>query len=186
IPGNVGGSLRMNAGAMGVQTFDQVESVRFLDGEGKIQEKRAEEMETYYRNVPELQEHYAVSAVFRGEPAPVEVIEKGIKESKTKRRESQPIAASAGCIFKNPEVCSAGMLVDELGLKDTSVGAARVSEVHGNFIVNDGNASAEEVLELIDRIKAIARKERGVDLETEVQIIGEDDPYEPGRYYVKS
>ncbi|MEM8955726.1 MAG: UDP-N-acetylmuramate--L-alanine ligase [Verrucomicrobiota bacterium] len=185
IPGNVGGSLRMNAGAMGAETFDHVESVRFLDEDGEVREKGVEEMEWNYRNVPELQGHYAVSAVFRGEAASAEMIAKGIAESQTKRKATQPIAASAGCIFKNPEQCAAGKLVDELGLKDTSVGAARVSEVHGNFIVNDGNASARDVLDLIDRIMVIARQERGVDLETEVQIIGEDDPYEPGRYQVK-
>jgi UDP-N-acetylmuramate--alanine ligase len=185
IPGNVGGSLRMNAGAMGAQTFDQVESITYLDEDGEIRVKTADEIVSGYRNVPELQDHFALSAVFRGEPASAEVIVSGIEASKMKRRESQPIAASAGCIFKNPGECSAGMLVDELGLKDSSVGAARVSEVHGNFIVNDGDASAKEVLELIDRIRKIARNERGIELDTEVQIIGEEEPYVPGRYYVE-
>ena len=90
-----------------------------------------------------------------------------------KRRSSQPAASSAGCIFKNPASCPAGKLVDELGLKNLHVGKARVSEVHGNFIVNDGGAAASDVLELIDQIKAIALKERGISLETEVQIVGQ-------------
>ena len=68
----------------------------------------------------------------------------------------------------------AGRLVDELGLKDTRVGAARVSEVHGNFIVNDGGATADDVLELIGQIQAKARRERGIELQTEVQIVGND------------
>jgi UDP-N-acetylenolpyruvoylglucosamine reductase len=89
-----------------------------------------------------------------------------------KRRETQPVAASAGCIFKNPESIPAGRLVEELGFKDFSVGGARVSEVHGNFIVNDGGATASDVLTLIDEIRAAADRTRGIQLETEVQIVG--------------
>ena len=84
------------------------------------------------------------------------------------------MAASAGCIFKNPEGIPAGKLVEELGLKNASVGAARVSEVHGNFIVNDGGATAAEILALIDCIRAKALVERGIELHTEVGIIGVD------------
>ena len=90
-----------------------------------------------------------------------------------KRRTSQPVAKSAGCIFKNPQSCPAGKLVDELGLKNLAVGKARVSNVHGNFIVNDGGATAAEVLELIATIQETARAKRGIELETEVQIVGE-------------
>lgn len=184
IPGNVGGGLRMNAGAMGSATFDQVVSVRIVDREGNIHEKRADEIEAFYRNVPELEENYALSAVFKGIPAGREEIETKLNASKSKRKESQPVAASAGCIFKNPEGCSAGMLVEDLGLKDSRVGAARVSEVHGNFIVNDGEASAAEVLSLIDRIVETARKERNIDLETEVQIIGEHELFPAGKFSI--
>ena len=86
---------------------------------------------------------------------------------------TQPIAKSAGCIFKNPGSIPAGKLVDELGLKILRVGKARVSEVHGNFLVNDGGATAREMLELIEQIKTAARTKRGIELETEVQIVGE-------------
>ena len=84
------------------------------------------------------------------------------------------MAASAGCIFKNPAHIPAGQLIDELGFKNFSVGRARVSEVHGNFIVNDGGASAGEVLTLIGEIQAAAGRTRGITLETEVQIVGVD------------
>jgi UDP-N-acetylenolpyruvoylglucosamine reductase len=96
-----------------------------------------------------------------------------LRESQEKRRTTQPAAKSAGCIFKNPATIPAGKLVDELGLKNSRVGNARVSRVHGNFIVNDGDATAAEVLELIDDIKSVARKKRGIELETEVEIVGE-------------
>lgn len=176
IPGNVGGSLRMNAGAMGWETFDQVVSVTMIDAEGRVIEKTKDEIRHHYRNVPELAHNVAVSAVFRGTPKPDAEIAAAMGLSKEKRRSSQPIAASAGCIFKNPESIGAGKLVDELGLKRSSVGEARVSEVHGNFIVNDGRASASDVLGLIAEIKAKALAERGIELETEVQIIGQDEP----------
>ncbi|MDQ3198935.1 MAG: UDP-N-acetylmuramate--L-alanine ligase [Verrucomicrobiota bacterium] len=174
IPGSVGGGLKMNAGAMGVQTFDQVVRVRYLDREGNAQEKAPAELEIHYRHVPSLDENFAVSAVFRGEKSSTEEIVRRLDESQEKRRSTQPAAKSAGCIFKNPSACPAGKLVDELGLKGSRVGDARVSEVHGNFIVNEGAATADQVLELIAQIQATARAKRGIELETEVQIVGED------------
>jgi UDP-N-acetylenolpyruvoylglucosamine reductase len=173
IPGTVGGGLRMNAGAMGMQTFDNVVRVRYLDANGEAHTKTRDELEVYYRNFPLLTKNFAVSAVFRGEPAPLEEIVRKLQASQEKRRTSQPAAKSAGCIFKNPDTCPAGKLVDELGLKNLAVGKARVSEVHGNFIVNDGGATAAEMLQLIEEIKATARAKRGIELETEVQIVGE-------------
>jgi UDP-N-acetylenolpyruvoylglucosamine reductase len=173
IPGAVGGGLRMNAGAMGAQTFEHVVRVRYLDAEGNPHVKTRDELDVRYRHVTDLVENYAVSAVFRGEPSPAEEIAQRLEESQQKRRTSQPAAKSAGCIFKNPDSVPAGKLVDELGLKNSRVGKARVSEVHGNFIVNDGGATATEMLDLIDRIKSVARTKRGIELETEVQIVGE-------------
>ena len=173
IPGEVGGALRMNAGAMGGQTFGNVVRVRYLDAKGNPQIKTPAEMEVHYRHVPTLEKNYAVSAVFRGVPSAKDEIVRKFEESQNKRRTTQPAASSAGCIFKNPRSIPAGQLVDELGLKNTTVGNARVSEVHGNFIVNDGGATAAEVLDLIERIKTAARSKRGIELETEVEIIGE-------------
>jgi len=174
IPGEVGGGLRMNAGAMGAQTFEHVVSIRYLDSEGNAHDRKRNELEVHYRHFPLLDENFAVSATFRGIPAQREQIESKLQESQEKRRTTQPIAKSAGCIFKNPEKCPAGKLVDELGLKNSAVGKARVSEVHGNFIVNDGGATAADMLELIDRIKKSAKAKRGIELETEVQIVGEE------------
>ncbi|HRJ72094.1 MAG TPA: UDP-N-acetylmuramate dehydrogenase, partial [Terrimicrobiaceae bacterium] len=174
IPGNLGGSLRMNAGAMGVQTFEQVVRVRYCDQDGNIFTRTPAEMEVRYRDVPTLRMNYALSAALRGEPAGAEHIAAKLGDSERKRRESQPIAASAGCIFKNPAEIPAGKLIEELGFKNFAVGRARVSEVHGNFIVNDGGATAEEILTLIEEIQAAAARERGINLETEVQIVGVD------------
>jgi UDP-N-acetylmuramate--L-alanine ligase/UDP-N-acetylenolpyruvoylglucosamine reductase len=174
IPGSLGGGLRMNAGAMGIQTFDQVGRVRFCDQDGNIFTKAPAEMEVAYRDVPTLRQNYALSATIVGTPGTPEKIDAAIAESVSKRKSSQPVAASAGCIFKNPPAIPAGKLIEELGLKNLSVGAARVSEVHGNFIVNDGGASASDVLSLIKKIQTAAENERGIKLETEVQIAGID------------
>lgn len=176
IPGNVGGGLRMNAGAMGVETFDQVVSVTFLDEDGEIRSRDREEIQSYYRNVPELRRNYALEATFAGVPANLEAIQEKLAESRHHRNTTQPKAASAGCTFKNPEVCGAGQLIDELGLKEAGVGKAEVSPEHGNFIVNRGQATADDVLNLIDHIRTTAKEERGVELETEVQILGDDEP----------
>src|SRR5881398_1553434 len=173
IPGVVGGALRMNAGAMGAQTFESVTRIRYLDAEGNPHVKNRDELDVFYRRFPLLENNFAISATFRAQPATRAEIDSRLRESQDKRRTTQPIAKSAGCIFKNPNSIPAGKLVDELGLKNSSVGKARVSEVHGNFIVNDGGATATDMLELIDRIKQAARSKRGIELETEVQIVGE-------------
>ena len=176
IPGNIGGAVRMNAGAMGTETFDQVVSIRYLDTDGSIKEKTREEIAHQYRSVPEFEDRFILSAKLKGSVAPVEQIDKGLDASRAKRRSSQPIGASAGCCFKNPELCGAGQLVDQLGLKGSRVGPAVVSDVHGNFIVNEGKATAREVLDLIANIQETAQRERGVQLELEVKVIGEEHP----------
>lgn len=174
IPGNVGGALRMNAGAMGGETFKQVVSVRFIDPHGNFHMKTPAEMDVRYRHCGTLEKNYAVSATFVGHASTPEAIEQLLEASVQKRRGSQPRESSAGCIFKNPEQCPAGKLLDELGLKGARVGGAKVSEVHGNFIVNDGGATAADVLQLIEHVKSTALAERGIKLETEVQIVGEE------------
>lgn len=175
IPGNVGGALRMNAGAMGTETSDQVTSVTFLDEDGEIRTRSRDAIIANYRDVPELRRNFALQAVFEGKPDSAEAIQERWDASRSKRRASQPVAASAGCIFKNPSEVPAGKLVDELGLKGCGEGKARVSDIHGNFIVNGGGATASDVLAMIERIKASARETRGIELETEVKVLGEDD-----------
>jgi len=174
IPGSVGGALRMNAGAMGGQTFDVVESVRLMDFDGNIRELAPTEMTVEYRVCATLKNHIALGAVFKCKSAPRGEIEARMKTFSEKRWESQPAASSAGCMFKNPKTIPAGKLVDELGLKGARVGGAMVSPEHGNFIVNDGTATARDVLKLIEIVKAKAKAERGIDLQTEVEIIGEE------------
>jgi UDP-N-acetylenolpyruvoylglucosamine reductase len=176
IPGQVGGALRMNAGAMGIETFDQVVEVTLLAEDGEIRTLARDEIEAGYRQVPILRRNFALAAVFRGEPDTPENIDRRWEDSRSKRRASQPIAASAGCIFRNPGSIAAGQLVDEMGLKGSGQGRAEVSAEHGNFIVNRGGATAADVLGLVARIEAQARATREVELKHEVKILGEDEP----------
>jgi UDP-N-acetylmuramate--alanine ligase len=117
----------MNAGAMGVETFDQVVAVTFLDEDGQIRTRDRSEIEAFYRNVPELRRNYALEATFIGAPSNLDAIQEKLDESRHHRNTTQPKAASAGCTFKNPGVCGAGQLIDEMGLKETGVGKAEVS-----------------------------------------------------------
>jgi len=175
IPGSLGGALRMNAGAMGAAVFDRVETLRVMDFCGRASERTAAQMGAIYRNCPALAGAIAISAVLTGQPGlePGALSER-MKALGRKRWESQPKEPSAGCSFKNPREMPAGKLIDQLGLKGLKLGGASVSAVHGNFIVNDGTATAADVLGLMSMIRERVKAAEGIDLEPEVQIIGED------------
>lgn len=173
IPGSIGGALRMNAGAMGSATFERVESVRVMHDCGEIEELPPQMMNVVYRSCGLLKHRIALSVILRGEKGePAEIAER-MNQFSRKRWQSQPAAPSAGCMFKNPVTVPAGKLIDELGLKGTRIGGALVSLEHGNFIVNEGNATAKDILDLIELIRNHARAERSLELETEVEIIGD-------------
>jgi UDP-N-acetylenolpyruvoylglucosamine reductase len=174
IPGSVGGALRMNAGAMGGAMFDAVESVRFMDFAGSVRELKPKDMAVEYRGCAALKTGIALGAVLKGRPDTPEAIEERMNAFSRKRWMSQPAAPSAGCMFKNPPAIPAGKLIDELGLKGTRVGGAMVSLEHGNFLVTDGTATARDVLQLIGLVQQRAKAGRGIELETEVEIIGEE------------
>lgn len=175
IPGNVGGALRMNAGAMGGWMFDIVEEVRLMTLEGEVRTLAKGAMQVAYRHCAELHHAVALGALLR--PAAhtdAEAVASQIAAYRKKRQESQPREPSAGCIFKNPPGTSAGRLIDESGLKGERVGDAEVSPVHANFIVNRGSATGADVLELVRRVRARVRQAKGVDLEPEVLLYGKD------------
>lgn len=173
IPGTLGGAMRMNAGAMGAWTYDVVESVRLMDRSGRISEWPRGSLDVGYRQCRELHDRIGLSAVLRGRLAPREQIEERRRCCNERRWATQPAAASAGCVFKNPSTIPAGQLIDQLGLKGYRVGGAAVSEMHANFIVNLGGATARDILALIEVVRDRARSQRGLELETEVQIVGE-------------
>ena len=143
-----------------------------MDWSGRAQDISRGDIKVEYRSCPLLKDRIALSAVLKGKPESSDVVAEQMKKFSAKRWESQPKEPSAGCIFKNPDTIPAGRLIQELGLKGASVGGARVSEIHGNFIVNDGTATAQNVLDLIELIKERAKTMRGLELRTEVEIIG--------------
>ena len=173
IPGSIGGALRMNAGAMASASFDVVESVRLMNFDGEVRELTPDKMAVEYRSCDTLKTHIALGAVLRAKPDAPEAIAQRMSAYSQKRWATQPAAPSAGCAFKNPLTIPAGKLIDELGLKGARVGGAVVSQEHGNFIVNDGRATAQDVLDLIALLKAKAKAARGIELHTEVEIIGD-------------
>jgi UDP-N-acetylmuramate--alanine ligase len=174
IPGSLGGALRMNAGAMGRQTFEIVEWVRYVSHAGEIYDAEARSLPVSYRSCPLFTSHVVLQAILLGQKCPRAEIEARLRQFEQKRWSSQPAKPSAGCIWKNPQAIPAGRLIDELGLKGASIGGARVSDVHGNFIVNEGGATANDVLKLMALIRERAQKERGIELEPEVMILGRD------------
>lgn len=173
IPGNVGGALRMNAGAMGGWMFDVVEEVQLMTPEGEVQTRSKAEMHVSYRHCAELEQAIALGALLRpASRGEADAVSRQIDVYRRKRHETQPREPSAGCIFKNPPGTSAGKLIDESGLKGMRVGGAEVSPVHANFIVNRGEATAGDVLELVRRVRARVRAATGVTLEPEVMLYG--------------
>lgn len=175
IPGSVGGSLRMNAGAMGGWIFDVVDAVQVIDLTGGLREYRRSEMHVDYRHCAELHHALALSAVLRPkEEALSAQIAERIDGYRKRRHETQPREPSAGCIFKNPPGTSAGRLIDEAGLKGERIGDAEISPVHANFIINRGAATSADVLALIRRVRARVRQERGIVLEPEVLLYGRE------------
>ncbi|MCF7760162.1 MAG: UDP-N-acetylmuramate dehydrogenase [Cephaloticoccus sp.] len=175
IPGNVGGALRMNAGAMGGWMFDVVEEVQLLTLTGEIVTRKKSEMQVEYRHCADLDHAIALGALLRpAAAADMDSVNRQIDVYRRKRQESQPREPSAGCIFKNPPGNSAGRLIDEAGLKGERVGDAEVSTTHANFIVNRGHATGAEVLALIQRVRERVHQTNGVMLEPEAQLFGRD------------
>jgi UDP-N-acetylenolpyruvoylglucosamine reductase len=174
IPGSVGGALHMNAGAMGGAIAELIAGVRVMDFGGTTRDLKSGEITFTYRTCATLQNHIALAARLRGRPDLGAAIEQRMSTFNEKRWSAQPSAPSAGCAFKNPDGMSAGKLIDELGLKGTRVGGAVVSAKHGNFIVNDGGATAGDVLQLIELVKERVRTLRAVELQMEVKIVGDE------------
>jgi UDP-N-acetylmuramate--L-alanine ligase/UDP-N-acetylenolpyruvoylglucosamine reductase len=173
IPATVGGALRMNAGAMGSWLFEVVESVDVITPEGVLETRPVEKLTVNYRECADLKDNVAVAAVFKAkgceDPAAVRA---RMEAFAAKRKASQPREPSAGCVFKNPKGDFAGRLIDMAALKGLRVGGAEVSEVHGNFIINRGGATSEDVLALIRKLRSVVKEKYGAELEPEVQILG--------------
>ncbi|MBP8257361.1 MAG: UDP-N-acetylmuramate dehydrogenase, partial [Opitutaceae bacterium] len=173
IPGNVGGALRMNAGAMGGWMFDVVEEVQMMLPDGSVVLVPRDRLHVEYRHCADLDHAIGLGAVLMpAAAAETESIKRQMDVYRDKRLKSQPREPSAGCIFKNPPGDSAGRLIDIAGLKGERVGDAEVSLVHANFIINRGRATSADVISLVRRVRARVRETSGVTLEPEVLLYG--------------
>lgn len=176
IPGSLGGAVCMNAGAYGGEMKDILETVEVLTESGEIKQIEAKDLDLSYRHSNIIEKKYVVlSATFGLEKGDYDVIQREMTELAEKRRQKQPLNfASAGSTFKRPEGYFAGKLISDAGLKGYCIGDAQVSEKHGGFIINRGNATCEEVLALIRHCQTVVFEKFGVSLETEVKVIGEE------------
>jgi UDP-N-acetylmuramate dehydrogenase len=172
VPGTVGGALRMNAGAYGMQIGSYVREVKVYRAAGRqIEILSGAQISFEYRHTSFTPDDMMLAVKLELPSKPFREILQGIRICNEKRRSSQPLGQkSAGCIFKNPPGASAGRMIDELGLKNLSVGDARVSDRHANFFVNAGRASARDMLVLIADVRERVGKAFGVDLENEVVV----------------
>ena len=173
IPGTVGGALAMNAGCFGGETWDVVKSVDLMDRKGNRFSKDASRVVRSYRFTEIKPGEWFVGAVFRLKQCSAEMGLKKIKTLLNKRMATQPIqTANAGSVFRNPHGDYAARLMDSAGLKNTSIGGARFSPVHANFIENQGKATALDIERLIEHAMDRVWTIHGIKLEPEVKIIG--------------
>lgn len=169
IPGTVGGTVAMNAGSYGGQMSDVVREVACFDAAGDLKRRAVTAADFSYRRSPFTGGDVIVEVVFELTRGDRTELEARLKEVSARRLRSQPPGErSAGCVFRNPPGDSAGRLIDTLGLKGLAVGGASVSQAHGNFIVNRGDATPRDVLELIALIKDKVAERSGIRLEEEV------------------
>lgn len=180
VPGSFGGAMAMNAGAFGGETWDWLEQIECVNRHGQCKILQASEIATGYRRVELPESHWVLSGQLRLESANDTKSKQDKQEGKQrirsmleKRNASQPVqSANAGSVFRNPQGDHAGRLLQEAGLKGVCVGDAVVSDTHANFIINRGNANAEQIEQLIHLAQNKVRQQTGVELQPEVRIIG--------------
>ena len=175
IPGSVGGAVWMNAGAYGKEMKDVIQKVDILDSSSIKRTMRRAEISFRYRHSDFPDDTIILGAQFQLEKGERARIKDRISEIMQWRQAKHPLEyPSAGSVFKNLPGMPAGKLIEEMGLKGVTVGGAQISTQHANFIINRGEATATDILSLIELIQSRARQDKGVTLETEVVIIGEN------------
>ena len=176
IPGTIGGAVRMNAGAHGREMKDVIKTVKCLDYHGNEKTFTNEEMNFGYRtSILKTEKYIATEVEIELDKGNSEEIKEKMDMYKEKRKNSQPLEyPSAGSTFKRGEDFITAKLIDEAGLKGTKVGDAEVSRKHGGFIINKGNATASDILELVQIIKNKIYEKYQKKIELEVEVLGEE------------
>jgi UDP-N-acetylmuramate dehydrogenase len=173
IPGGIGGALRMNAGAHGSETSDVLAEVRAIDRPGRVHTLQVGELGYSYRHCGASEELIFTQAVFQGREGDPASIQAEMNEIADYREEVQPIKSrTGGSTFKNPPGHKSWQLIDAAGLRGFAVGGAHVSQLHCNFLINEGGASAADIEELGETIRARVKQASGVELEWEIKRLG--------------
>jgi UDP-N-acetylmuramate dehydrogenase len=172
IPGTIGGALRMNGGAYGGETKDVLIEARGVDRQGEMRRFSNAEMGFSYRHCGVPEDVIFTSALFQGRAGDADAIAAEMAAIKSKREASQPRNRTGGSTFKNPPGMSAWKLVDEAGCRSLQVGQAKVSELHSNFLINLGDASAADIETLGETVRARVKAHSGIELEWEIKRIG--------------
>jgi len=174
IPGSIGGALRMNAGAHGTETRDVLVEARAVDRAGRLHVLGVDELGYGYRHCSAPDDFIFTQATFQGAPGAREEIEAAMQEVADYRDQHQPTKArTGGSTFKNPPGHSAWCLVDAAGCRGLRVGGAHVSQMHCNFLINDGDATANDIETLGETVRGRVRATSGISLEWEIRRIGE-------------
>lgn len=172
IPGSIGGALRMNGGAYGGETKDILIEARGIDRLGNVHTFTNAQMGFSYRRSAVPDDIIFTQALFQGSAGEPEAIAAEMAEIKKKREASQPRNKTCGSTFKNPDGHKAWQLIDAAGCRGLTIGGAQVSELHCNFLINLGNATAADIEGLGETVRARVKANSGVDLEWEIKRIG--------------
>jgi UDP-N-acetylmuramate dehydrogenase len=172
IPGTIGGALRMNGGAYGGETKDVLIEARGVDRDGNVRTYGNADMGFTYRHCSVPEDVIFTSATFQGREGDAEAIAAEMAEIKSKREASQPRNRTGGSTFKNPPGHKSWQLIDAAGCRGLKVGAAQVSELHCNFLINTGEATAADIETLGETVRARVKENSGVQLEWEIKRIG--------------
>jgi len=174
VPGTLGGALMMNAGAWGGEISENLESVELLNNKNEIEILSKSDIDFSYRSSSFDNDTILLSAIFKLKKSEKKIIQDNFDLAKSGRKNTQPLNyRSAGSVFKNPSSeHSAGMLIDQSGLKGYSIGDAKISNKHANFFVNEGNAKADDMISLIKKAKNTVKDKFNIQLDLEVRLLG--------------
>jgi len=173
IPGSVGGAAATNAGAFDQEIESRIKKIIIVNPKGELWTRNRSRLEFSYRHLNIPPGSVIVKVYFETKKEAPEIISKRMAGYLKQRKRSQPLEyPSAGSVFKNPPNDYAGRLIEKVGLKGTRIGEAMISDKHANWIVNRGQARAEDILSLIDLAKETVKKETGIQLEEEIKVVG--------------
>ncbi len=173
IPGSIGGAIAMNGGCYGSDVSQILISATVIDFDGNLIELKNSDFGFFYRGNKISKNFIFVEAVLKGEKSTAEIVSQKISELNKQREQAQPIRAkTGGSTFKNPQNNSAWKLIDEAGCRGMIEGDAQISEKHCNFMINRGKASANNLIDLGNKVKKLVKEKSGIDLEWEIKILG--------------